>query len=256
MNKIIYHKNKSIIIPTDISEVTGKQFIAISGLLHSEYISVLKASLSALRILGNLSWWKFLRVSNEVRLGCLPYVQWIFDKISITKNLIPKYKGFYGPSEELNNVTISEFHFAEKYYSQIKENDYDALPHLIAVLYRPAKHKYNKKLDQDGDVRQKFNSNVVDYYAGIISDWPENVQYAVLIFYDGCRKKIEEDYPDVFSGGSGEDDGLGMYGVMRGLAGPKFGDIEKVESMLLHNALLELNLICEEEKELERKYKK
>lgn len=255
MKKLIYHKKKFILIPENAEELSGKQLIAIAGLLHSEYTTLLKASLLALRILGNISCWKFLRVSNEVKLRCLPHVQWIFDKITITKNLIPEYKNFYGPDEELNNLTIAEFHFAEKYYAEIKGEDYAALPHLIATIYRKAKPGYNEVLNKDGDVRQKFNSNVVDYYARKIARWPDAVKFAVLIFYDSCRNKIADENPNIFGSG-GEDDGLGMYSVIRGLAGPKFGDIEKVEEMLLQNALTELNLIHEEDEELKRKYNK
>jgi len=255
MKKIIYHKNKSFLLPETPEELTGKQFILIAGLLHQEYTTALKASLSALRILAGMSRWKFLRLSGEVKLNSLEHVQWIFDKISITKNLIPVYKNFYGPAEELNNMTLAEFHFAEKYYSQIKGENYGALPHLIATIYRKSKPAYDKKLDKDGDVRQKFNSNVVDFYAKQIAKWPAAVKFAILIFYDSCRDQIANDNKEIFSG-TGEGDGLGMYSVMRGLAGPKFGEIEKVEDMLLHNALLELNLIRDEEKELERLSKK
>lgn len=255
MKKIIYHKNKSFLLPESPEELTGKQLIGIAGLLHQQYTTVLKASLSALRILSGMSPLRFYLLSPEVKMKSLEHVQWIFDKISITKNLIPVYKNFYGPAEELNNMTLAEFHFAERYYSQIKDEDYDALPHLIATIYRKAKPGYNKSLDKDGDARQKFNSNVVDYYAKQITKWPDAVKFAILIFYDSCRDRIAKDNKEIFSG-TGEGDGLGMYSVMRGLAGPKFGEIEKVEEMLLHNALLELNLIREEEKELERMYKK
>lgn len=190
-------------------------------------------------------------------MNCLDYVQWVFEDIKIITNLIPKYKNYYGPADELNNMTLAEFHFAEKYYSELKDKNYSALPHLIATIYRKPKPRYNKILDADGDVREIFNSNVIDYYAKKISKWPKGVQFAILLFYDGCRNKIADEHEEIFSSdGGAEDDGLGMYAVMRGLAGPKFGDIEKVEKMLLHNALTELDLISAEEKELEAKYKK
>lgn len=243
-------------MPEEVEELNAKQFIAIAGLLHQEYVTVLKASLQAMRILIQFSVIRFFFFSNEIKLKCLEHVQWIFDKIIVTKNLVPRYKKFYGPSDELNNMTIAEFHFAEQYYSQIKGNDYTALPHLIATIYRPAKKRYNKILNTDGDIRQPFNSNVVDYYAGKISKWPDAVKYAILIYYDSCREKIANENPKIFKKSGGESDGLGMYSIMRSLAGPKFGELEKVEEMLLQNALLELNLIIEESKEMIRKAKK
>jgi len=259
MKEIIYDINKSFLLTESAEELTGKQFIQLAGLLHQEYTTQLQADLAAMRILSGMSKFKFYFLPADVKIRtlerALETMEWVFDKISITKNLLPVYKKYYGPSEELNNMTLAEFHFAEQYYSQLKGENYDALPYLIATIYRQSKPGYNKSLDTDGDVRQKFNSNVVEYHAKKISKWPKAVQYAILIFYDSCRDKIAKDNKEIFSG-SGEGDGLGMYSVMRGLAGPKFGEIEKVEEMLLHNALLELNLIREEEKELERMYKK
>lgn len=255
MNKIFYDTKKYLLIPESVEELDGKQLIGIAEILHNPSLSMLKASLMVMRVLSKKSFFKFFFISSEVKMNCLEYVQWVFEKISTTKNLLPHYKKYYGPSDELNNMTLAEFHFAERYYAEIKGDDYGSLPHLIATIYRAAKPGYNKDLDTDGDVRQTFNSNTINYYAKKISKWPKGVQYAILIFYDSCREKIADDNPEIFGGGDGEDDGLGMYAVMRGLAGPKFGDLEKVETMLLHNALTELNLISEEEKELEKKYK-
>lgn len=254
MKPLIYDKGKSFTLPENVEELTGKQFIQLAGLLHQQYTTVLKASLTALRILSGMSHLKFYFLSNEVKLKTIEHVMWVFDKITITKNLVPEYKGFYGPAEDLNNMTLSEFHFAEQYYAEVAGENYASLPHLIATIYRKAKPGYNKKMDVDGDVREKFNSNVVDFYAEKISKWPDAVKFAILIFYDSCREKIANDYKQIFSG-PGESDGLGMYSVIRKLAGNKFGEVEKVEEMLLHNALLELTLIMDEEKELEKMHK-
>ncbi len=242
-------------IPESADELSGKDIIAIAGILHSQ-ANQLSASLKALRILSGMNKLKFYRLSGDVKLRCLEHVQWLFDELEITVQLLPKYKKYYGPSDELNNFTLAEFHFAERYYSDHLADQPGALEKLIAVLYRKGKLAYDEKLNIDGDIRMEFNANVIDYYSLKVAKWPMEVKWAILLFYDGCRKKISDDNEAIFSGGDGSGDpGTGMYGVMRGLAGPKFGDLEKVEKMYLHTALLELNLMMEEQAAIEAKYK-
>lgn len=272
MNHLIYHtKKKALRVPAGVHELTGKQLCAIAAIIHSGD-NKLKASLKALRVLSKLNRLQFYFLNADIKLLAIEYVQWIFEPLNITDQLLPKYKNFYGPKAEFNNLTIAEFHFAEQYYAElqpkIKEDSQvspvggdlegaEALHNLISVLYRVPKPGYDTHKDLDGDIRVPFNSNASLYYSKEVARWPAGVKYAILMYYDGCRQKIADDYPEVFTNGtsSGEDDGTGMYNVMVGLAGDKWGTFEEVEKMLLHTALLALTKIKKEQEDLERKYK-
>lgn len=253
MKKLIYHTKNFLLIPDGPEEITGRQFIYIAGLLHSGDTRLL-ISIKALRVLARKTILQWLFIPAEIKLKCLSHIQWIFENFFVTKQLVPSYRGYFGPKSNLDNMVLSEFHFAEQYYAEIKKDDYTSLNHLIAVLYRLPKKKYNFKLDIDGDAREEFNSNIVDFHARKIKRWPMAVKFAILMYYDGCRSKLADDNSKIFSGES-SGTGLGMYTIMRGIAGPKFGDLEKVEKMYLHTALLELNLMMEEEERLETLYK-
>jgi len=256
MQYIIYHKKKELALAENITEVNGKQFIAIAGLLHSK-LPVQYAAVKMLRIISGLGIWQWWRLSAAVKVQAVQYIGWAFDDFKISKQLIPNYKGFYGPKDELDNFTLSEFYFAEKFYADHINGDETALNKLVAVLYRKGKFFYHKTKDKDGDVRVPFNGNLVEYYSRSIASWPAAVKQAILLFYDGCRARIAETNPDIFT--SHNTDGnnqADMFGILRGLSGGKFGDLEKVEKLYLHTALLEMNYIIQEQKEIEAQIKK
>lgn len=252
MITLIYDIKKSVTIPEAVEELSGKQLIGIAQILATEK-NKFTASLKALRVITRLGFLQFLFLTAEAELNCIQHIQFVFEELKLTKQLIPKYKNglfgreLHGPKSDLENLTLSEFFFSEIYYSDFVNNKEasGSLDQLIAVLYRPAKKNYNTRLDKDGDIRIDFNANTVNYYASKIKKCPIGFKHAVLIFYDGCREKIKLNNPNIFGDG-GEDNHTGMYGLMRGLAGPKFGEMEKVEKMYLHTALLELNLLIEE----------
>lgn len=253
MKELIYDKGK-IIIADSPEELSGQQFIDIAGILHNKR-APLQASIEALRVLCNKTALSFYLLPNEVKLNCLPHVQWVFEDLNITAQLIPEYNGFYGPAAEFKNLTLSEFYFSENAWQElVKKKTDDALCHLVTILYRMPKKDYNKQKDEDGDIRQPFNNSTVPYYKKQISQWPKEVLQAIAIWYDACREKLRKDNPEIYPQTevqSADADEADMFGILRGLAGGKYGDFEKVEKLPLYTALYELNFLIAENKRLE-----
>lgn len=239
-------------MPENFNELTGPQLIALVKLMHAKG----DQSLKTLQILLNKNLPSFLFIKLDAKDRMLPFVDWVFQENTLTAQLIPEYKGFYGPKGEFDNLKLGEFHFTELFYKLLINGDDIAINNLIAVLYRKPKRGYNKKRDSEGDIRRPFNSNEVDYYAKIIARWPPHVKNAILMWYDGCRQNLVELYDKVFST-AGEDaaDELGMYNIIRNLSGDKFGPIKEVEQIFVHHAFLEIEKIIEENEEAEKQMK-
>ncbi|HEX8358428.1 MAG TPA: hypothetical protein VF610_13485 [Segetibacter sp.] len=266
MISFLYARKEYGPVPGSYNELTGQQLILIAELFAKALPKDL-AELKALSILLNLSLYSFSMISADAKEGMLNatlpgdqkerrFIDWIFDRNTLTEQVLPFYNGFWGPAKEFENLTLSEFHFTEVYYREMmdeaptlkgEESKISALDKLVAVLYRKPKPGYDIDLNTDGDVRQKFNANEVNYYANIIAGWPAEVKLAVLFFYDGCRQNLLENYDEIFNGDSGEDNEDGMFGIIRGLSGTKYGDIDKVEMLNIHTALYELTLQLKEE---------
>lgn len=251
-----FYKKKQYILPSHFEELSSSQFIRISDLLYkggNQLICYTKA----LWILTGFSRLKFRLINPDLVNRLLDHVKWIFDENKTVKQLLPKYKGFYGPVDNFDNLKMKELHFSEIYFRQIvTENDQPALDKFVAVLYRQAKFSYNKKLDPDGDLRVPFNANEIEYFSKKIERWPISIKHAIFLWYDSCRKELIKNNPLVFSA---ENSGFesqfdtGIYGLMRSLAGEKLGSLSNIEEMYVHTAMLELGLLREEEKYIEEK---
>ena len=64
-------------------------------------VHLLAAGLALLKILSGKNWWSFCRIPADVKLKCIDHVQWLMKEWSPTHQLLPKYRNFYGSSDEL-----------------------------------------------------------------------------------------------------------------------------------------------------------
>lgn len=236
----IHYQKRKLFIPESYNELSARQLVEIAALLQmQESEDVLR--LKALQILtgyGKLRFCLFpadlkARIIEEVNL-----IDWVFKENTLTEQLLPEYNGFHGAKGEFDNTTLAEFHFCEVAYQQFVQGDEkeQSLNDLIAILYRKPKFLYDKQKDKDGDSRQHFNANLLTYNSKQVARWPINVKLAVLMFYDGCRQHLATSYEAIFKGGTGGDNKAGMFSIIRGLAGTKYGDFDKVENLNIHTA--------------------
>lgn len=253
MTLVEIHK-KFYSVPTHWNELTGRQLVQIIRVLQSDEL-LLPAQVKLLKILTGISWFRLwfggiLDIEDKVYL-----TEFLLQDNQLTRNVIPEYRGLYGPGDDFSNLVVAEFVFAEQYYSIYKDDkEVAALDMLIATLYRPGKLFYNKSLNKDGDIRRPFNDFVIPYYQKKVSKWPLDVKLAILHWYDGCRSKLVADNPNVFGGQStGEPSLYGLFSIMRGVADKGVhGDLSKVEKMYVQVFLLELNELVAEADRIEK----
>lgn len=248
----LLYKKKEYNIPSEYNELTGEQLIKLAPLLHAGAAIDIVCKLKVLQILMGMSTARFYFMSLDLRDRALNYIHWIFEKNTLTKQLLPCIKGYYGPKAYFDNLTLEEYHCAEIFYSDlIQEKDEHALNKLIAVLYRKPKSLfYNQQKDPSGDIRTPFNEHEIEYWAKKINSWPVSVKQAILIWYDGCREHLISLYSLVFTpdaNSTSESDTRGMFGVMRQIAdGSKYGQFDQVKKMNIHTALLEMEQLIKE----------
>jgi hypothetical protein len=251
--EFLYNKKTFTIKAESYNELSAKQLLKIGNLFLKKLPKDI-AELKALKILLGFNLYRFFRIPLDAKKKMVEEIQWVFDdRNHLTNQLISCYqknifsKKYYAPASEFDNLTMAEWNSCEIYYEQlITDKDETALDYLIAVLYRPAKANYDIAKNVDGDVREPFNPNTIDARAGIISQWPANVKYAILQWFDGCRESITDLY-DLFSGSSTKEKTQpGMFELIRGLCGTKYGSFKEVEQMNVHMAMRELELMKEE----------
>jgi hypothetical protein len=125
----------------------------------------------------------------------------------LTKNLFPKFtllgRRFFGPSAKCYNITLLEFLHAEATLFRFHtSHNPKQLATLCAILYRPQVKGYNPNSpDYKGDRREPFNDYTFQRRVWWFKLLHPNRQYAVYVFYAGCRRAIMEAHPEVFGGG-------------------------------------------------------
>ena len=263
--RIIELNKRLYTVPENWNELTGRQLLAVMEVLYGAY-PVNAAQLKLLKILTGISWYRFFLCPLAERADFLYLTHFLVNENNLTKQLLPEYRGMFGPDDDFNNITGEEFVFSEDFYfkcfaqteeDNIRVMDEAAINNLVAVLYRPMKKGYDKKKNADGDPRVAFNQNVCAYHARrTIRKWPLEARLAIFTWYEACRKKMIESNPDIFSGGSGETAKYGLISVMRVIAeGGIHGTFEQVQKMFVQMWMVELNEKAAEAKRAEQNSK-
>lgn len=243
-------------IPTGFNELTGMQLVRVLQVCNANH-TLLVAQVQLFRILTGirwlkLYWWGPAEIDDKLYL-----VNWVFEENTLTKNLLPVYKCCYGPADNFSNLQVCEFIFTEQYYQQFKEEG--AVQHLnmlIAILYRPAKKRYNMARNEEGDVREPYNDNLTPLFARKVARWPMAIKQAILFWYEGCRTSLVNNNPDVFGGAGGEAAKYGLWSVMRGVAEKAIhGNINQVEKLYVNVFMMELNELVSEADRIKAAYK-
>jgi hypothetical protein len=251
-----YQKRKFTNVAAEYNELTGKQLIALSEITGND-LPEDAAKLKALKVLLGFSLYRFSLIPMDAKAAMIEHITWVFEKNTLTTQLITSYKylfgkKLYGPADAFDNLTMGEWNACEIYYDLlVQHEDEGALTNLVAVLYRRAKENYNTKLDSDGDIRVEFNPNEISYHAKTVKRWPLNVKLAILFWYDGCREHLKSLYDLFGSGGDGTEE-PGMFELIRGLCGDRYGSFKEVEKINVHLVMRELELMKKEAAEIER----
>lgn len=244
-------------VPEKWEEVTGTQLLRIMEVLYVRQYSAEQQVLRLLQVLTGMTDYQFFRCKLEELEEYFYLVAFLLQQ-PLTKQLLPQYEGFHGPQAGLANLVMDEFIFTEAYFNQwaAEKKDEAALNQLAAVLYRPAKEGYDLEQDPDGDPRITFNENLCAWQSrNGVANWPKAAKLAIAEMYAGCRQQWVTDNPDVFEGGDsdGEENRYGMLALMRNVAKDgAYGDFESVGKKYVNLILMELNLMVQEARRIEK----
>lgn len=241
-----YNKNKQVQCPTAWEECSTQQVLALIRLLH-EGRTEDDVLLRAWYILSGVSKWHFAYLPIDVHHAAVAYCKWIFTN-NLTTQKLPSYKTWwgkrlYGPCSNFEDLLMVEFHYAEVAYKNfIDTKEVKYLNELVAILYRLPNATHDFKKYPTADPRIPFSHLDIPHHMLQVQRWPLHVRQAVLYWYDANRQLLVDSYPTVYPEKPSMSQNLydGLYGMMRALAGGKFGSFKEVEHMYVHHAHLEL----------------
>lgn len=181
--------------------------------------------------------------TNTNILGCVDFV---FKKLNLTKNHLPKlkigwFKWYYGPGDRLNDISIEEFSFAySAYINYNRTHDVDQLNNLVATLYRPCG---DLNAQRNGEVKQPFNYKLIGRYSEKMCWLNDGYKQGVLLFFMGCLEYFKNKYPEVFRRAEkNEVSGTGtFFDTVVDMSGGEFGPFKDTKNENMHVIMRALN---------------
>ena len=260
-------------LPETWNELSKPQLLEISKLFDQTGKLITQAlDQLSLSFLG-LEKWRFNRNRTLLDMNLVQFdeiaskLDWIFEeKASLTAQLIPKLKigrrTYTGPDESIGNCTAAEISKADTAFLVFQEKQEECyLDDLIAILYRPRKWWWPFKALfpelHEGDLRRRFNDYTVKRRAKRMVKLPKEIKKAILIYYQGCKSEVVEEFPNAFDGKKSSN-GLdfGMTGLLLSLSGDKFGEFEKTKDTNFWLLMMEVETLAVEQKKAEERRKK
>lgn len=183
-------------------------------------------------------------------------IKWVFEKVEINVKILPEFTHkdviYLAPDPLLGNMRFGEFVMAETYFIQYWEYKNPAiLDKLISVLYRPAgkgaAHEIGN-VEYCGDLREKFNSNLIDYRSEELKDLDLAIKDGIYLYYLASRWKAFDSYPHIFPKKKHQKidthkqkvPRYGWLGTFDDLLGEKGRTAETLENEFVHTTLMSL----------------
>jgi len=246
-------------LATTWNELTGAQLLAVVALRQQPPAPPADALLA---ILLDLPRRAFARLTVVQRVELRPRTRFLATTApALTAQLLPcltlprlwfeQAQHFHGPREAFRNLRFDEFIFADTYYLRYLQTQQASwLDQLVAVLYRPERAGYDPQaVTYAGDRREDFNEHLVPARATQLARLPLATKLAVLLYYQACRRLLEQRYAYVFSDDNSQKASTnGWQEVLHELAGGVV-HLEDTAHQALHNVLREMNRVLRQHAE-------
>jgi hypothetical protein len=250
-------------LATTWNELTGTQLLAVVAVRQRSFAQPTLLADALLEILLQLPAHAFARLNVVQRVALRPHTRFLATTAPpLTAQLLPcltlphrrfieQAQHFYGPREAFRTLRFDEFIFADSYYLRyLQTQDVAQLDLFVAVLYRPERRPYRPEaVDYPGDRRQDFNEHLVPARARQLARLPLATKQAVLLYYQGCRRLLEQRYDYVFRDDNSQQAGQsGWQEVLHELA----GGVHRLDATAhqgLANVLREMNRVLRQHAE-------
>jgi len=193
--------------PTEWEQLNAEQFALAVKILSKGYLGEKDKTLFFNMVLGLKNFPVYnlpvslLQLSDFMLDIVEPFNKVFFKELNINGVT------YYGPDDGFYIVRLGEWAFADTFFTEfVKNKNEEMCNKMIACLYRPSGNSYGVKggiynpesVDYDGDIREKFNDNLIEHRSKIFEELDCDVKNAIIFNYRIMRRWIEEKYPNLF----------------------------------------------------------
>lgn len=268
-------------VPQAWDELDRLQFSRVIEILHFKKADKFTVSVSILALLFGQDNWHVLHHLSENKTNSedelnggemitalIPLTNFVFEDKPSIKNHFPILKinrrKHIAPADDLSNLGFGEWCFAHQYYIYYSlTQDRIWLHKLISVIYRPIDPEQKPdSASYSGDLREKFNENLLEKRALDVAAIEGHMQLAVLSWFSIALAEVQSARPHVFpevpeipidpeQPQEEPDLSRTWLTVFRELLGPKWGTSEQLKftnAMFILDELEDRHIAFEETK--------
>lgn len=155
---------------------------------------------------------------------------------------------FFGPKDEMKNISIAEFAYLDKEMLSYYQGDTEAIGRIMAILFRPLAIS---RLFSRYDRRQYFDDDRIQRRARLMAKVPDAKKVAVLTWFQMIRKELPQNFPHLYqSKKKNQDPEKYSWGdVIIQMSGDIPGKEDEVSRVNAWNFMYRLDLMMKEAKE-------
>lgn len=239
--------------PSTWNELSKKQLIRVAGLLYLRELDSYRFRIELLRIVCQLKWHHLMMLGGAYLVELFSFVKFIEEEITLTQNKIENIKvgrfRFFGPIGDFSTLTAEEWTAAdEAYVDFMGSRATDHLDRLIAILYRKREPGMWPSHSQwKNDYREPYNPYSVLWRKQVIGKIDPRIKFAVLLWYQGCRREWEEVFERVFKNKSEGPESFGWEETIMKLSGSEFGSHEATRKTEMYKLMLKMEVTLKDE---------
>ena len=276
-HRMIGKYRKTVDFPESFSELSRRQFLSfikLAGQNLTDYelkIRFLRKNFFRLPVTRIAALHKLSKKAKNKTFSQAYYEGWLDNssvihelvkKLSFlsespvfVKNPVPRWRFYFGPADNLKNISIWEFAMAEKYFLLFAENQKtEDLNRFVGILMRPVSvMAFLKKIfSYSNDIRSFFHDELLSKYSANIAAMPEYKKLAVVAFFRSVRESFKMLFPNVYGDVESKrnnKDSEGNWGdVILSFSGDIPGNEEKVAAVNLYTFLYRIDKLIDDQK--------
>jgi hypothetical protein len=246
INKHLNPVDFDIMLPSDWAELDAQTYATILQLLTYRNADKYTIAVSILSLLfGPRNFHILESLPDEDIHTLVELTNFSLETIPPATNRFPKIrsrkKEFIAPADDLSNLGFGEWCFAYQFYTYyVKTQDPVWLDKLIATVYRPQDPAQDSSsVDYTGDMRERFNENLIETRAAGLRDIEERRKAAIFGWLSSAFIQVQNARPNAFPEPEKDEEGnikvtdtidsRTWLTVFRELLGPKWGTVEQLK---------------------------
>lgn len=237
--------DKAIDWPSSWNELTREQLLCIADLFAAKMpVADFRAAVVR-KLLDGIKKKTLRQISGDDLYGLGTSLNFLLENVELTKNPIPRIGRYFGPADNLKDITFDEFvKLGVLVANYRRSSEIEWIDEICAVLYRPRRMfwKLRKRWMDTTDCRVRLRDKDISARKRRIARASSGERFAVYLLVTGVMTDLVGMFPHIFTERKNNRPGSGWPGLIISLADGRTDNdsLDRVMKSNMYNVLMGL----------------